>query len=291
MILPLAVLRALRPKQWAKNGLLFVAMVFAERYDNAQAWVGVGLGFAMFCLLASAGYLANDLHDVQADRNHPRKKDRPIASGALPIWLAWALIVLLVGSGLAGSWRLLGVRFAIVAAAYLANTLAYSLWFKHAPVLDVMLLAGGFILRAVAGAEAIREPSSAWFLVCIAFGALFIGLSKRLAEIRLLQGDAGSHRKVLQEYSPEMLGQLITVTTACSIISYALYTFGGGHDPSMMLTLPFFIYGVFRYLYLVDRRGEGGDPTSIFVSDRPIQVCIALFLATAILVLRYGQPA
>ncbi len=287
---PIALIKALRPKQWSKNGLLFVAMVFAEQYTNPEAWRDVWIGFGLFCLLSSAGYLVNDLHDVEADRTHPKKKHRPIASGALPVWVAWVLVVLFIVGGLAGSWQLLGVRFAIVAGAYLVNTLSYSFWFKHAPVLDVMMLAAGFILRAVAGAEAIEVGSSAWFLVCIAFGALFIGLSKRLAEIKLLQGDAGTHRKVLQEYSPDMLKQFITVTTACAVISYALFTFGGGHDQSMMLTLPFFIYGVFRYLYLVDRRDEGGDPTSIFLGDRPLQICIALFLVTAVLVLQYGGP-
>ena len=288
MKLAIALLKALRPKQWSKNGLLFVAMVFAEQYTSGEAWTHVGIGFALFCLLSSAGYLVNDLHDVEADRLHPKKQHRPIASGALPKWLAWVLVALFIVVGLAGSWQLLGVRFAIVAGAYLVNTLSYSFWFKHAPVLDVMMLAAGFILRAVAGAEAIDAPSSAWFLVCIAFGALFIGLSKRLAEIKLLQGAAGTHRKVLEEYSQEMLQQFITVTTACAVISYALFTFGGGHDQSMMLTLPFFIYGVFRYLYLVDRRGEGGDPTSIFLGDRPLQICIALFLVVAVLVLQYG---
>ncbi len=287
---PVAVVKALRPKQWAKNGLLLVAMVFAEEYASAQSWIEVGIGVAMFCALSSAGYLVNDLKDVEADRRHPKKKHRPIASGAVPVGAAWALVVVLIAGGLAGSWLLLNVGFAIVAAGYLVSTLSYTLWFKHAPVLDVMLIANGFLLRAVAGAEAIEEPSSAWFLVCIGFGALFIGLSKRLAEIKLLQADAGEHRKVLDEYSVDMLNQFITITVACSMISYALYTFGGGHDPSMMLTLPFFIYGVFRYLYLVEK-GEGGDPTSIFVGDKPLLVCMAGFVATAIAVLQVGNGA
>jgi len=284
---PLALIKALRPKQWAKNGLLLVAMVFAEQYDNIEAWTQVGLGVAMFCMLSSAGYLVNDLQDVEADRNHPKKKHRPIASGAVPVPFAWAMVFILIAAGLAGSWFLLNVGFAITAAGYLVSTLSYTLWFKHAPVLDVMLIANGFLLRAVAGAEAIEAPSSPWFLVCIAFGALFIGLSKRLAEIQLLEQDAAAHRKVLEEYSVDMLNQFITVTVACSMLSYAMYTFGGGHDPSMMLTLPFFIYGVFRYLYLVEK-GKGGDPTSIFVGDKPLLICMALFVAVAIAVLQYG---
>ena len=242
----------------------------------------------MFCMLSSAGYLVNDLKDVEADRLHPKKSQRPIASGTIPVPFAWTMVVVLIVGGLAGSWFLLPYGFFLCAAAYLTSTLSYTLWFKHAPVLDVMLIAAGFILRAVAGAEAISAPSSPWFLVCIAFGALFIGLSKRLAEINLLEGAAGDHRKVLDEYSVDLLKQLITVTTACSMISYALYTFGGGHDQSMMLTLPFFIYGVFRYLYLVDK-GQGGEPTTIFLRDRPLQICIALFLAVAVAALQMGS--
>lgn len=287
---PLALIRALRPKQWAKNGLLLIAMVFAERYGSADAWLDVGIGVAMFCMLSSAGYLVNDIRDVEADRLHPKKKHRPIASGAVSVPFAWTMVVVLIAGGLAGSWFLLNAGFALTAAGYLVSTLSYTLWFKHAPVLDVMLIANGFLLRAVAGAEAIDEPSSPWFLVCIAFGALFIGLSKRLAEIQLLEEDAASHRKVLEEYSVEMLNQFITITVACSMLSYAMYTFGSGQDPRMMLTLPFFMYGVFRYLYLVEK-GKGGDPTSIFVGDKPLLVCMALFVAVAIGVLQYAGGA
>jgi 4-hydroxybenzoate polyprenyltransferase len=285
---PLTIVRALRPKQWAKNGLLLVAMVFAEQYTNPHAWKQVALGVAMFCMLSSAGYLVNDVRDIEADRRHPKKKHRPIASGALSKRVAWGMVVVLIAAGLSGSWFLLNEGFAIIAAGYLISTLSYTIWFKHAPVLDVMLIANGFLLRAVAGAEAIDAPSSPWFLVCIGFGALFIGLGKRLAEIKLLTKDAGQHRKVLEEYSIDMLQQFITITVACSMISYALYTFGGDHDSSMMLTLPFFIYGVFRYLYLVEK-GEGGDPTSIFVGDKPLLLCMAGFVATTIAVLQLGN--
>ncbi|MCP4867094.1 MAG: decaprenyl-phosphate phosphoribosyltransferase [Proteobacteria bacterium] len=287
---PITIIKALRPKQWAKNGLLLVAMVFAEKYDDPESWMNVAVGVAMFCMLSSAGYLVNDVRDIEADRKHPKKKHRPIASGAIPVGMAWGMVVVLIAAGLAGSWFLLNQGFFIVAAGYLLSTLSYTIWFKHAPVLDVMLIANGFLLRAVAGAEAIDAPSSPWFLVCIGFGALFIGLGKRLAEIKLLSKDAGEHRKVLAEYSIDMLQQFITITVACSMISYALYTFGGGHDSSMMLTLPFFIYGVFRYLYLVEK-GEGGDPTSIFVGDKPLLICMALFVAVAIAVLQLGNGA
>lgn len=285
----LAMVKALRPKQWSKNGLLFVAMIFAEEYEDPEALKAVGLGFALFCMLSSAGYLVNDLRDIEKDRIHPEKKHRPIASGQLPPALAWVLVLIFIGGGLAGSWYLLSPRFFWTGAAYLCTTLSYSMVFKHMPVLDVMGIAAGFILRAVAGAEAIEVESSPWFLTCILFGALFIGLSKRLAEIKLLEGQAGAHRRVLNEYSLDLLRQLITVTTACSLISYALYTFDETQkNNSLMLTIPFVVYGVFRYLYLVDRKDLGGEPSNILLRDRPMQVCMVLFFATAVLCLRFG---
>ena len=204
--------------------------------------------------------------------------------------LAWVLVLLLVLGGFAGGWFLLNEGFFITAAAYLATTLSYSMFFKHVPVLDVMGIAAGFIFRAVAGAEAIQVESSPWFLTCILFGALFIGLSKRLAEIKLLEGAAGEHRKVLESYTVDLLRQFITVTTACSLISYALYTFDdNSHDgQSLMLTLPFVVYGVFRYLFLVECKDLGGEPSSILLRDRPMQVCMVLFFVVAVLCLRFS---
>ncbi|MEE2829870.1 MAG: decaprenyl-phosphate phosphoribosyltransferase [Myxococcota bacterium] len=277
-----ASIKALRPKQWSKNGLLLVAMVFAQKYDEPDAVVAVGQGLLIFCMLSSAGYLVNDIRDIDNDRHHPDKKHRPLASGQLSVGMAWALVVVLVVGGLGGSWVLLPTGFLVTAAAYLFTTLTYSARFKHSPILDVMGIAAGFILRAVAGAEAISVESSPWFLTCIAFGALFIGLSKRLAEIKLLDEHAGSHRRVLEEYSVDLLRQLITVTTACSLISYALYTFDRDPGRGMMLTIPFVIYGVFRYLYLVDRKNLGGEPSAILLGDRPMQLCMLLFFVTAV---------
>ena len=285
-----ALFRALRPKQWSKNGLLLVAIIFAEKYDEPSSLIAVAQGVAVFCMLSSAGYLVNDLRDVEQDRLHPEKKNRPIASGQVPVGLAWVLVLLLVLGGFAGGWFLLNEGFFITAAAYLATTLSYSMFFKHVPVLDVMGIAAGFIFRAVAGAEAIQVESSPWFLTCILFGALFIGLSKRLAEIKLLEGAAGEHRKVLESYTVDLLRQFITVTTACSLISYALYTFDdNSHDgQSLMLTLPFVVYGVFRYLFLVECKDLGGEPSSILLRDRPMQVCMVLFFVVAVLCLRFS---
>ena len=284
----LALVKALRPKQWSKNGLLLVAMVFAEKYAELDSLIAVAQGVVVFCMLSSAGYLVNDQRDVAQDRLHPDKKHRPIASGQVSVGLAWAVVIAFVVLGLAAAWILLSKGFFITAAAYLATTLSYSMFFKHLPVLDVMGIAAGFIFRAVAGAEAISVESSPWFLTCILFGALFIGLSKRLAELKLLEGVAGDHRKVLDDYSIELLRQFITVTTACSLISYALYTFEGSHGQSLMLTLPFVVYGVFRYLFLVERKDLGGEPSAILLKDRPMQLCMIFFFLVAVLCLRLG---
>ncbi len=285
--LPVALFKALRPKQWAKNGLLWAALLFSQNYTNTAAVTKVAIGTALFCLLSSAGYLFNDLRDIESDRKHPEKRFRPLAAGHVPTGLAWATSGVFLVSGLAGSFLLLPTRFGIAAVCYLLITLSYSKWFKHVVLLDVMLLASGFLVRAVAGAEAISVDSSPWFLVCTGFGALFIGLNKRLAEINLLQGDAAEHRKILEEYTPAMLEQFISVSTACTLISYALYTFSGDHPTSMMVTVPFVMYGVLRYMYLVEN-GAGGAPEKILFKDRPMQVCLVLYTATTVGVLQLG---
>lgn len=282
------MIKALRPKQWSKNGLLLVAMIFAERYEDPTALLSVALGIVVFCMLSSAGYLVNDLRDVEQDRLHPEKKHRPIPSGSVSPAMAWAVVLLFILGGFVLAWFTLNPGFFVTAVAYLVTTLTYSLFFKHVPVLDVMGIAAGFIFRAVAGAEAIEVASSPWFLTCILFGALFIGLSKRLAEIKLLNDVAGEHRKVLDSYTVELLRQFITVTTACALISYALYTFEGDHGQAMMLTVPFVVYGVFRYLFLVEVKNLGGEPSSILLRDRPIQICMVLFFVTAMLCLRFA---
>jgi len=291
----------MRPKQWTKNALLLPALVFSERYTDADAVVSVAVGIALFCMLSSAGYLVNDLRDVENDRKHPKKKLRPIASGELGEAAARALAAVLIAVGLGGSlylsvlhapasgsadadlWNNWG--FAITAASYLFVTLSYSMYFKHVVLLDVMLISTGFLLRAVAGAAAIPVESSAWFLICTAFGALFLGLSKRLAELRLLNEAAVEHRKILDEYTPALLEQLIGIVTACTLISYALYTFTGPHGQAIMLTVPFVIYGMFRYLFLVSRGEAGGEPETTLLKDRPLQACIVLFMLVAVLTL------
>ena len=306
-----AMIRAMRPKQWTKNALLLPALVFSERYTDPGAVLFVALGIVLFCMLSSAGYLVNDLRDIENDRKHPKKKLRPIASGELPAGLARVLAAVLIIIGIGGSfcldlshlhslraaleagptpadlatpwWKVWG--FGITATSYLFVTLSYSFYFKHVVLLDVMFISTGFLLRAVAGAAVIPVESSAWFLVCTAFGALFLGMSKRLAELRLLNEAAVEHRKILDEYTPELLEQLIGIVTACTLISYALYTFTGPHSQKIMLTVPFVIYGMFRYLFLVSRGEAGGEPESTLLHDRPLQACIVLFMLVAVLTL------
>lgn len=276
---PVALIKALRPKQWVKNGLLVVALVFSKSYSDPALILKVALGIAFFCMLSSSGYLVNDLKDIEADRQHPQKKSRPIAAGDIPVPVAWAAAVALLVGGLLGSW-FVGPRFFISAVAYLAITYTYSFVVKHQPVLDVMGIAAGFMVRAIAGAEAIEVESSGWFIVCIGFGALFIGLCKRLAELRLLEAGAGSHRKTLNDYTEPLLNQLVGIAATCSLISYALYTFEGPGGRGMMATVPIVVYAVLRYLLLVGTGHAGGEPSSTLLRDRPLQVSMLLFGAT-----------
>lgn len=285
-----AAVKALRPKEWSKNVVFLPpALVFSQNYGDPH-YVGRTIAaIALFCALSSTGYLFNDLRDVEADRHHPTKRHRPIASGALPVPVALGMMLALPVTALVLAW-MLAPAFFLCAASYLALTLSYTLVFKHMVLLDVMFISAGFLLRAVAGAAAIEVPISPWFLVCTSFLALFLGFSKRLSEIRLLEGGAGKHRKNLKEYSPELLTQIITIVTACTVISYAMYTFESGRTPWLMLTLPFVIYGIFRYMYLVERHQDGGAPAETLLRDRPLQVNIALFVVTAVAALQFGEP-
>ena len=226
---------------------------------------------------------------VEADRAHPEKQHRPIASGALPLGVAWAMTALLLGGGLAAAGLLLPPGFLVAAVTYLFITLSYSQFFKHVAILDVMFIAAGFLVRAVAGAEAIPVESSPWFLTCTAFGALFIALTKRYAELRLLTEGAGGHRKILDEYSEPLLMLWIGISTACTLISYALYTFEADNPRELMLTIPVVIYGVFRYLLLVHEHGHGGAPEKTLLADRPLQICLLLFVVVAMVAMRFGS--
>lgn len=282
--LPLAALAALRPKQWTKNFLLFAALIFSSHFTNAAALLDASLAFVSFCLLSSTGYVYNDLHDVEADRKHPKKRLRPLASGEISARGAWVLMAGCVGTALAIAWTV-NQWFTVVALLYFVTTLSYSMIFKHYVILDVMFLAACYIWRAVAGAVGIAVPISPWLLLCTAFFALFLGFNKRRGEIMLLESKNAGTRKSLAHYSPAMLQEFQAITTSGTITSYALYTVLGSPTPWLLLTLPYVLYGIFRYIYLMDQKGEGAAPDETLLRDRPIQLTCVFFLITAVAVL------
>lgn len=279
-----ASIGALRMKQWTKNALVLAAIIFSGHFTNAADWVKVAIAFASFCCVSSAGYIINDIRDREADAKHPRKRKRAIASGRLSVGSARMEAVCLCLLGGAAAF-LVSIPFVAIVVAYFATTMSYSLYFKDLVIVDVMLIATGFIWRAVAGAVAIDVAISPWLLICTAFLALFLGFNKRRAELTLLQGDAGAHRKNLTQYSPAMLDQFQGITTSGAIISYALYTVNGP-TPWLMLTMPYVLFGIFRYIYLVDQQGAGGAPDETLLRDRPILVTCVLYALTAVAVLR-----
>jgi 4-hydroxybenzoate polyprenyltransferase len=285
----IGLLRSLRPRQWIKNGVIFAPLIFARKVEMADEVLRAAAAFGLFCAIASAVYLFNDLLDRESDRFHPQKRLRPIASGAIsPATAAIAAAVLAAG-GLAASWAL-SPDFATAAAAYLVLQVCYSLWLKHAVLLDVFAIAAGFVLRVVAGALVVAVPISNWLYLCTLLLALFLALTKRRAELSDLQGDAEGHRRNLVLYSVPLLEQLTTILAACTILAYALYTlspetiqkFSTDH---LKFTVPCVMYGLFRYLFLVHHRGAGGNPERVLLSDVPLLADIALFLALVIWVL------
>jgi 4-hydroxybenzoate polyprenyltransferase len=287
------LLRSLRPYQWTKNVVVFAGLGFSEQkklLDPASVTLAVA-AFAVFCVLSGVVYLINDLRDCAADRLHPVKSQRPIACGALPQSTAIAAAIILGVVGLAGAlW--IGRAFAGVAVLYVGLLSVYSLTLKHVVILDTLTIAVGFVLRAIAGAVAINVPFSHWLLLCTLLLAMFLGLSKRRAELVTLAGNATGHRRILAEYSPYLLDQMIGVVTASTLLAYAFYTISPdtvakfGTD-RLLFTVPFPLYGIFRYLYLVHQREGGGNPSELLLADRPLLICVALWAATVIIIL-YG---
>jgi len=289
------VVRSMRPRQWTKNGIVFLALVFSvgASYHLSQpdTWIPKVLeslvAFACFALVSSADYLVNDIRDIEADRQHPRKRNRPIAAGLLPVNVAWGWAIGLAVIGNAGAFAL-NWRLGVVVFAYTALMVAYSYALKHMVLIDLMVIAAGFVLRAAGGAVAIDVPVSPWLYVVTALGALFLGINKRRAELELLQDGAGNHRKILDEYSTDLLDQMASTVTAATLMAYGLYTFtaeGLPENHSMMLTIPFVLYGIFRYLYLVHNRKEGGSPEDVLLRDVPIMLTVIGWVVTAGVVL------
>jgi 4-hydroxybenzoate polyprenyltransferase len=275
-----ALLKTMRPRQWTKNIFIFAALVFDKQLLIPSSLLRTVAGFVLFCLIASAVYIFNDLSDVEADREHPEKRKRPIASGQLPVRVAWVagilLVVLSVGLG-----YLLSPAFAAVEATYFLLFLAYSKWLKHILILDVLILAAGFVLRVAAGVALIHvERFSPWLYVVMTLLSLYLGFGKRRAELALLSDDAASHRKVLHGYTIPLLDQYIVIVSATTIVAYSFYTFSAPNVPpnhSMMLSIPFVVYAIFRYLYLVQVKEGGGEPEEILLTDRPFQVGLLLW--------------
>jgi 4-hydroxybenzoate polyprenyltransferase len=287
----LNLLFSLRPAQWTKNLLVFAGLLFGRRLLDPAAIGEALVAFAVFCGLSGGVYLLNDVADRETDRNHPLKAQRPIASGALTVGTALmaAAILALAAVGVSTT---LGWPFTAVAVAYLALQALYSGPLKHIVIIDVLTLAIGFVLRAVAGAVAVHVEISHWLLVCTVLLALFIALAKRRHEILLLAGEAPAHRPILGEYSPYLLDQMIAVVTASTLIAYIFYTVSPEtqakfETPWLGLTIPFPLYGIFRYLYLVHRREGGGSPSDLLLTDRPLLLCVALWaVAVAVIIYR-----
>lgn len=284
-----AFLIALRPKQWSKNIAIFAALVFDRQlgFNNFEPLIRTFFGFLIFCLISGSIYLINDIRDIQADRQHPVKRKRPIASGELPVRFAAvaAVAILLIAVPIS---FLLAANFGWVVLGYILLNLAYSYWLKHVTLLDVFSIAMGFVLRVAAGTTLIHVARfSPWLYVVTTLASLYIGFGKRRAELTLLQKEADNHRRVLGGYTIELLDQYLGIVSASTILAYSLYTFSAPNLPDnhvMMLTIPFVLYGIFRYLQLVQMKGYGGAPEDILFTDRPLQATILLWGLTILLI-------
>ncbi len=279
---------SMRPKQWTKNAFLFAALVFDLKLFNPTLLGKTIVAFALFCLLSGTVYLINDLADIERDRLHPTKRNRPLPAGRLPLsWAMYAAIVLLAVS-LPLSFYL-DLTFGLIGLSYLLLQVAYSFRLKDVVILDVMTVAAGFVLRVAAGAVVAQaERFSPWLYVCTTLLALFIALGRRREELILLEDNANQHRKILEEYSPAFIDEMLTVVTAATIIAYSLYTFSAENLPqnkSMMLTIPFVIYGLLRYLYLIHQKNMGGSPEEIVLRDIPLLVSNLLWGLTVVIIL------
>jgi len=282
------IFKAMRPKQWTKNLFVFAALIFDRKLFDLYSLERTLITFGLFCLLASSVYIINDIMDIEADRSHPVKKNRPIASGKLPVKLAVIVAILLLVIALAGSYLLNFGTFIIFLIYFILN-LAYSKWLKHVAIIDVLVIAACFVLRVAAGVSVIQvERFSPWLYVVTTLFALYLGFGKRRAELSvLIPENTTSHRRVLAGYSIEFIDQLITIVSATTIIAYSLYTFSAPNLPenhTMMLTIPFVLYGIFRYLSRIQINKKGGEPEDLLLNDRPLQITIALWGIAVILI-------
>lgn len=285
----LEVVRSLRVQQWIKNFFVFAPLIFSQNVFNLPLLVKTMFAFVLFCILSGAAYILNDIQDLEEDKLHPVKSKRPLASGRLKTTHAFFACILLVLLGLVGAY-FLDIHFFIALLVYFILQIAYSSWLKHVVIIDVFLVATGYLIRVIAGGLAIGVQLSPWLFICTILIALFLALSKRRHELLLLDEGAEAHRPILKEYTPLLLDQMIAVVTASTVISYCLYTvssetiakFG---TTNLLFTVPFVLYGIFRYLYLVHQKDEGGSPEALIIKDKPLLVDLFLWIATAMLIL------
>lgn len=285
--------KSIRPQQWLKNLFIFAPLIFSENIFHRSMFLQSLLAFAVFCLLSGALYILNDLKDIEEDRLHPIKSKRPLAAGRLKKSQASAAFVVLSFVSLLLA-AMVNREFLWVCLVYFVLQIAYSFALKHVVILDVFIVASGFFLRVIAGAVAIQVQISPWLLICTTLLALFLALSKRRHEILLLEEEAINHRPILKEYSPYLLDQMISVATASTVIAYCLYTISGETiekfgTNKLILTIPFVLYGIFRYLYLIHQKAEGGTPETLILKDRPLLFDIFLWIISAALIIYFGK--
>lgn len=283
MLLPLIV--SLRVKQWIKNLFLFASLVFGEKLTNPIQFLKVFFGFVLFCLVSGSGYLINDIIDQEKDKAHPEKSKRPIASGSLKKKDAITIAILFITISLILSYPL-GINFSLSLLCYLFLSLSYSIWFKKIVIIDILALSLGFVIRVIAGALIINVSISLWLIICTMLLALFLILSKRRHELVLLENDASAHREILSEYSPPLIDEMISAITGGTIIAYSLYTFSmrDKFGTFLPITIPFVLYGIFRYLYLVHQKKKGGSPEIDITQDKPLLINIFLWILAIILI-------
>ena len=281
------IIKTFRIKQWIKNVFLFAAIVFDGQLFNIDAFSRTLAGFLIFCFLSSSVYTLNDVFDKEADKQHPVKSKRPIASGKIPLHTA-IFITLLMSSLAFIAAYFLSLSFLILCSVYLLINILYSKWLKHIPILDVMIIATGFVLRVAAGVSLIKvDRFSPWLYVVTTLLSLFIGFGKRRADLVLLSKNANQHRAVFEGYSIPFLDQLITIVSSTTVVSYSLYTFSAPNLPenhSMMLTIPFVLYGIFRYLYLIQIKQSGGAPEELVLKDKPLQLSVFFYGISVLMV-------
>lgn len=282
-------LEEIRARDWVKNLLLFAPTIFAKQLFHADSLVKSVIAFLSFSLIASGGYVLNDLLDLRKDRFHPQKRSRPVASGALKPQRAWLLMALLLATGWVTAFTV-NTDFVSVMAGYTVLSFLYSAYLKHQVILDVLVLASFYVIRVFAGGAAIGVYISNWLLICTFLLALLLGFGKRRHELIVLKEDANLHREILSEYSPYLLDQLIAVVTPAALVIYSLYTMSQEtverfHSRWLPLTIPFVLYGIFRYLYLVHQKGAGGEPQRLVITDRPLVLAILGWFLTVFFIL------